>query len=183
MTAGRQSVSTVKDWCTPPSIIRSVKETFGGSIGLDPCSNEFSMVGAMKEYSLPFSDGLRDPWDAKTIYVNPPYGSDRGRGTRIIDWFERIVDANRNGSEVIALVPVATNTKHWKEHVFPVASGICFLAQPRLRFYTGGEENRKGAPMACAIIYYGQDWNVFAEAFREHGAVLPLNEVKMPLKA
>ena len=84
MTAGRQSISETKDWCTPPQIIASVREVFDGVIGLDPCSNSFSLVGAEKEYRLPENDGLRDPWDASTIYVNPPYGSDRHRGTRII---------------------------------------------------------------------------------------------------
>lgn len=181
MTAGRQSISIAKHWCTPPSIVNSVRETFGGSIGLDPCSNEYSIVNADKEYYLPDYDGLSEPWDAKTIYVNPPYGSDPERGTRIMHWFVRIAEARRRGSEVIALVPVATNTRHWKECVFPVASAICFLSQPRLRFYIQGSEDPKGAPMSCAVIYYGDHWESFAEAFREHGAVVPLENAVLPV--
>lgn len=180
MTAGRQSVSIAKDWCTPPSIIESVKEVFGGRVDLDPCSNEFSMVGAEREYVLPETDGLSAPWDAETIYVNPPYGSDAERGTRIIHWFERMVEANWRGAEVIALVPVAPNTRHWKEYVFPHAAAICFLAQPRVRFYIRGVEDPKGAPMSCAVVYWGKDWKRFAKAFRRHGAVVPLREVALP---
>lgn len=180
MTAGRQAVSATKDWCTPPSIISSVKEVFNGTIGLDPCSNEWSLVGAEQEYCLPEHDGLVEPWDARTIYVNPPYGNDKVRGTRIIHWFEKIASAADRGSEVIALVPVATNTKHWKCYVYPKAAAICFLYQPRLRFFIQGKEDPKGAPMSCAILYYGHNLERFAEVFREHGAVIPLSQVSLP---
>lgn len=180
MTAGRQSVSIAKDWCTPPSILDSVREVFDGSISLDPCSNENSLVRADKEYLLPDHDGLVESWDYPTIYVNPPYGSDKGRGTRIADWFARIAGAAESGSEVITLVPVATNTGHWKECVYPVARAICFLYVPRLRFYINGVEDRKGAPMSCAVIYYGEHIDSFTEEFSRHGAVIPLDRVAHP---
>ena len=180
MTAGRQSVSIAKDWCTPPSIVESVRKVFGGSVSLDPCSNPFSLVGAEREYILPDHDGLAESWDFPTIYVNPPYGSDKERGTRIAHWFARMAEATRNGSQVIALVPVATNTGHWKKYVYPVATAICFLYQPRVRFFIRGIEDPKGAPMSCAVIYYGDDLESFSSEFCKHGAVLPLGEVVLP---
>lgn len=180
MTAGRQALSLTKDWSTPPEILASVRETFGGQIGLDPCSNEHSLVDARVEYRLPEHDGLRAPWDERTIFVNPPYGSDPSRGTRIAHWFARIADASAAGSEVIALVPVATNTGHWKEFVYPVASAICFLYAPRLKFYINGRPDPKGAPMSCAVIYYGDRVEAFASAFCAHGAVVPLAGAVLP---
>lgn len=87
MTAGRNSISTAKDWGTPHNIVAAVRAAFGGRIELDPCSNEWSVVRAEREFRLPEVDGLKAEWDAKTIYVNPPYGSDPVRGTRIIHWF------------------------------------------------------------------------------------------------
>lgn len=180
MTAGRQVVSMTKDWCTPPSIVQSVRDVFGGTIALDPCSNEYSLVRAEKEYHLPDHDGLIESWDYPTIYVNPPYGSDPVRGTRIRQWFERIAEAAAAESQVIALVPVATNTSHWKRFVYPVASAICFIYQPRVRFFINGVEDLKGAPMSCAIIYYGENSTRFGSIFREHGAVLPLADVVLP---
>lgn len=180
MTAGRQALSLTKDWSTPPEILASVRETFGSQIGLDPCSNEHSLVDARVEYRLPEHDGLRDPWDERTIFVNPPYGSDPSRGTRIAHWFARIADASASGSEVIALVPVATNTGHWKEFVYPVASAICFLYAPRLKFYINGRPDPKGAPMSCAVIYYGDRVEAFANAFCTHGAVVPLAGTVLP---
>ena len=91
-----------------------------------------------------------------------------------------MVEAAHAGSEVIALVPVATNTRHWKELVFPEAQAICFLATPRVKFYIGGVEDPKGAPMSCAVIYYGQHWEKFAAAFNQHGAVIPLVNAVLP---
>ncbi|MGP5603434.1 DNA N-6-adenine-methyltransferase [Corynebacterium casei] len=180
MTAGRQSVSLTKDWCTPPSIIECVKSVFGGEIELDPCSNSWSLVNANREFMLPEHDGLKEPWDAGTIYVNPPYGSDPTRGTRIIHWFEKISEAVNKGSEVIALVPVATNTKHWKTYVYPKAAAICFLYQPRVKFFIEGREDTRGAPMSCAVLYYGPRWEAFAASFREQGAVISLADAVLP---
>lgn len=180
MTAGRQAISTTKDWCTPPEILESVREVFGGQIGLDPCSNGFSLVDARVEYRLPTHDGLLESWSESTIFVNPPYGTDPQRGTRIAHWFAKIAAAASAGSEVIALVPVATNTSHWKEFVYPIATAVCFLYAPRLRFYIDGLEDPKGAPMSCAVIYYGKKLDTFARAFSAHGAVIPLAGVTLP---
>lgn len=180
MTAGRQSVSITKDWCTPPHILDATRTVFGGEIGLDPCSNEYSLVGARNEYCLPDKDGLSEQWDSPTIFVNPPYGSDPVRKTRILDWFKKIGEASERGSEIIALVPVATNTRHWKDYVYPIASAICFLYAPRLKFYIRGEEDPKGAPMSCATIYYGNKVETFKEAFGEMGAVIPLGGIAVP---
>lgn len=183
MTAGRTVIGNSRDWCTPHKYVSAVKAVLG-EISLDPCSNEWSVVGAKTEYRLPDQDGLRETWDHPSIYVNPPYGSDVHRGTRIIDWLQRCSDANLNfGSEVIALVPIAANTKHWKLYVWPRASSICFLYDTRLRFLVQGRDDGKGAPMACAAIYWGDQQNKFSDVFSKHGAVLHLDGVALPDKA
>ena len=181
MTAGRKYISGTKDWCTPPSIIDSVRLVYDGKIGLDPCSNEYSLVHAERNFMLPTHDGLNEKWDADTIYVNPPYGFDKERGTRIGQWFEKVAEAADCGSEVICLVPVATNTGHWKNHVYPKATAICFLYATRLRFYIDGVEDPKGAPMSCAAIYYGTRFMAnFEREFSRHGAVISLAGARLP---
>jgi len=180
MTAGRNAISATKDWCTPANYLMSVRRVFGGSISLDPCSNEYSLVNAEMEYRLPENDGLVETWDFPTIFVNPPYGSDAIRGTRISHWFQKIGDAAANGSEIIVLVPVATNTGHWKKYVYPKAQAICFLYEPRVKFNINGKLDTKGAPMSCCIIYYGKNVTLFAEEFSKHGAVIPLDNITLP---
>jgi len=179
MTAGRQSVSKKKDWQTPKKYVDAVKEVFGGTIHLDPCSSKYSIVGAKVEYMLPKRDGLSEFWNYPAIYVNPPYGNDKERKTRIIDWLRKCEEANRVfSSEVIALIPVATNTAHWKEYIYGKASAICFLYDTRLKFLVDGKDEGKGAPMSCAMIYWGKNFQRFFDVFIKYGAVMNVQNLQ-----
>jgi hypothetical protein len=176
--AGRQSVSEKKDWGTPQKYVDAVKIMFWGEIALDPCSNKHSIVGAQTEYMPPSVDGLKASWNFPTIYVNPPYGNDRKNGTKIKDWLAKCACANASyGSEVLALVPVATNTSHWKLHVFTRAAAVCFLYDTRLRFLEDCKDTGKGAPMSCAMIYWGANLAKFHESFISHGAVVDITSL------
>ena len=175
MSAGRKIVSISQSWCTPPKYVRAVCEVFGGAVALDPCSNRYSVVKAEVEYRLPEHDGLRSSWDYPTVYVNPPYGADRNRGTTIRDWLRRCARAHEeHRSDVLALVPVATNTKHWTDYVWGVAAAVCFLYDTRLRFLVDGRDEGKGAPMSCAMVYWGKHVSRFDEVLSPHGAVVDL---------
>lgn len=179
MTAGRTTASTNQSWCTPPKYVQAIRHFFGGVIDLDPCSNQHSIVGATTEYSLPEMDGLGLDWNFDRIFVNPPYGADRERRTTIKNWLFRCNEAHvKHGSEVLALVPVATNTAHWKNYVWGAASSICFLYDTRLKFLIDGQGEGKGAPMSCAMVYWGKRGKDFEDIFREFGAVVDL----VPLK-
>ncbi len=171
--AGRSVHSQSQTWCTPPKYVNAVRMMFDGRISLDPCSNHESIVGADMEYALPERDGLKESWNFPTIYVNPPYGADYERGTSIKDWIKRCYFANLNYSaEVLALIPVATNTMHWKKFIFGKACGICFLYDTRLKFLVNGSTDNKGAPMACAIIYWGDRFDRFCDVFSQYGATV-----------
>lgn len=164
MTAGRKVNTSSQNWCTPPKYTIPIKEFFGGTIELDPCSNDESVVGA--EISLT-TGGLEYDWGkAKTVYVNPPYG--RGIGSTIYDWLKK---CNNSNTEVIALIPVATNTKHWKEFVFK-ADVICFLYDTRLKFLINGNTNNKGASMSCCLVYWGKHKKEFIDKFSNYGACI-----------
>lgn len=179
MTAGRKVVGQNQDWGTPRKYVDAVREFFGGTINLDPCSNHYSIVNARVEYCLPIHDGLRDSWNFPTIYVNPPYGIDREHGTTIKDWLRKCEEAHRlYKSEVIALVPVATNTSHWKKYVYGKATAVCFLFDTRLRFLVNGKDAGKGAPMSCAMIYWGRNFEHFSEVFMCFGAVVNIENLK-----
>lgn len=179
MTAGRTLITLSQEWGTPEKYVNAVREFFGGQIALDPCSNEYSIVNAKTEYRLPKHDGLKESWNYRTIYVNPPYGIDKERGTSIKKWLCRCYNAYKdNNSEVLALVPVATNTGHWKNYVFGRATGVCFLYDTRLKFLVNGQNGGKGAPMSCAMIYWGHDFDRFMVIFRKFGAVIDIRSLK-----
>ncbi|MCL1858698.1 MAG: phage N-6-adenine-methyltransferase [Oscillospiraceae bacterium] len=181
MSAGRQAITVNKDWCTPQKYVDAVKRVWGGKIDLDPCSSIYSVVNAETEFLLPEKDGLLEEWDYPTIYVNPPYGNDKERGTAIRDWFKKIsVTYKKFNNEIIALVPVATNTSHWKKYVYPIAGAICFLYDTRLKFIIGGTDDNKGAPMSCCVIYYGNNPTSFMKEFSSFGAALTFNGILFP---
>lgn len=176
MTAGRCVIPKSQSWGTPEKYVNAVRSFFGGRIHLDPCSNRYSIVHADTEFMLPGKDGLIEEWNYPTIYVNPPYGSDHASGTTIKDWLRKCAGANlAYGSEVLALVPVATNTTHWKNYVFTRASAVCFLADTRLRFLECGQDIGKGAPMACSMIYWGERVSDFIRHFSRFGAAVDIS--------
>ncbi len=178
MLKGRSANGDSQHWNTPEEYVQVVRQVFGGSIALDPCSNEFSLVRATTEYRLPRQDGLKESWDFPTIFVNPPYGVDRGRKTRIINWLRRCAESHFfHHSEVLALIPAATNTEHWKQYIWPRARAIAFLYDTRLKFLEKGKPGR-GSPMACAMVYWGRFFRQFAAALSAYGAVVELQNNK-----
>lgn len=79
------------DWCTPDDVLECVREC--GPIGLDPCTNEQSVVQAATAYQytelLPNKyvrgrervvpgNGLTDPWTSAegSTYVNHPFSAE-----------------------------------------------------------------------------------------------------------
>ena len=179
MTAGRVSTSKNKDWCTPKKYADIIKLFFDGNIDLDPCSNNDSIIDAKKRLCLPIYDGLKESWNYHNIYVNPPYGKDKQSKTTIKNWICKCCDANINfDSNVLALIPVATNTSHWKQYVFGKASAICFLYDTRLKFLIDGTTNNKGAPMACCFVYWGNYIQKFNTTFKPFGEVVRLTNKK-----
>lgn len=178
MSAGRNINSLSQSWGTPIKYAVAIRRFFDGTIHLDPCSNKYSIIEAEVEYALPHSDGLKMSWDYPSIFVNPPYGRDKEMGTSIRDWLAKCAATNENhGSEVIALVPVAVNTSHWKRYVFTKAVSICFLYDTRLRFLENGVDTGKGAPMACSLVYWGNRQARFYEHFIGYGAVVDIRSL------
>jgi hypothetical protein len=178
MSAGRSVNSLSQHWCTPKKYVDAVREMFNDNIELDPCSNKSSIVKANIDCTLPKDDGLMHEWNYKTIYVNPPYGADRVRGTTIKDWLKKCAEAHRKyNAEILALVPVAPNTAHWKYYIFGEASAVCFLYDTRLKFIINGSTDNKGAPMACCMVYWGNNVLKYRSVFSKFGAVVNMSDL------
>lgn len=88
---------------TPRYILDPVLLTFG-QIDLDPCTTPDNPVDAVQFYAPP-QDGLSLPWDAKTIFVNPPYGKAREA------WVSRCIAYGIQGRHIILLIPAHTDTR------------------------------------------------------------------------
>lgn len=75
------------------------------------------------------------------------------------------------------MIPVASNTGHWKKYVWGNATAVAFLYDTRLRFLVNGKDEGKGAPMSCAMVYWGSDYDRFFRVFIHFGAVVDIRSL------
>jgi hypothetical protein len=110
---------------TPDYVLDPVRRSFGGVIGLDPCTTPENPVGATCWYTPP-RDGAGEPWDAATIFVNPPYSKARER------WVERCIQAGDEGRGVILLIPAAMDTRIFQRALG--SAGQAVFVKGRVKF-------------------------------------------------
>lgn len=130
------------------------------------------------EWTLPQQDGLAKAWNYPKIYVHPPYGADRERRTTIKNGLSTCATTRKQyQAEILALIPVAVNTSHWKQSVFGQATAVCFLYDTRLKFLENGKDGGKGAPMDGSMIYWGENYKRFYNIFIKYGAVVDISHL------
>ena len=61
--------------------------------------------------------------------------------------------------------------------MFGAATAVAFLYDTRLRFLVNGKDGGKGAPMSCAMVYWGWQYERFEEAFIRFGAVVDVRHL------
>jgi DNA N-6-adenine-methyltransferase (Dam) len=136
---------------TPDYVLVPVRAALGGTIGLDPCTTEDNPVGAARFYCPPADGGALD-WDAETIFVNPPYGKVREH------WVQRCADAGMRGSQVILLMPAATDTLIFQQ-ALATANEVLFI-QGRVKFGTLRPNRRQVAASHPSALL---SWNALLE--------------------
>ncbi|NDP48958.1 MAG: hypothetical protein GZ085_11355 [Sulfuriferula multivorans] len=132
---------------TPGYVLEPARRLLGG-IGLDPCTEPDNPTGSAKWYSLP-DDGCTLPWDAETVWCNPPYGEARDR------WVDRCI-AEGEQRKVLLLIPAHTETR-----TFQRALNACttvLLVRARLRFGVLRDNGRQeAASHGSALFGFGVD--------------------------
>jgi hypothetical protein len=143
---------------TPTYVLEPIRALLGG-IGLDPCTEPDNPTGAGKFYHLP-DDGCALPWDAKSVFCNPPYGEARGR------WVDRcIVEGQKR--KVLLLIPSHTETRTFQRALMNCDSVLFITA--RLRFGVLRENRRQeAASHGSALFGFGVD-------------VSPLSDLGVPM--
>jgi phage N-6-adenine-methyltransferase len=156
---------TNNDWYTPPHIIECVKETFGGAIDLDPASSEIAnkVVGA-KRFFTEEIDGLSMEWSSESVYLNPPYA--RGWVKKFMDKMVSELDSGRM-QEGIALINNGTETG-WFQNAASKCSAVCF-PRGRIRYLTADLSSSNGPLQGQAILYFGDNREVFLSSFERIG--------------
>ncbi|WP_186055725.1 DNA N-6-adenine-methyltransferase [Burkholderia gladioli] len=133
---------------TPSYVLEPIRALLGG-IDLDPCTEPGNPTQARQFYHLPM-DGCLLPWNARTVFCNPPYGEVRNR------WVEKCIDAHRAGSQVVLLIPAHTETQIF-QRALSFAETV-LLVKARLRFGVLRENGRQeAASHGSALFGFGVD--------------------------
>jgi hypothetical protein len=115
-------------WLTPPAILRAL-----GEFDLDPCAApEPRPWPTAKAHYGEAQDGLAQDWKGR-VWMNPPYGDG------MEPWMKRMAE-HQNG---IALTFARTETKTWKNWIWPYATAILFI-YGRLDFHLPDGTRAKG---------------------------------------
>jgi hypothetical protein len=153
---------------TPSYVLDPVRAVLGGRIELDPCTTPDNPVGAERFYALP-DDGAALPWDAATIFCNPPYGEARVR------WVRRCAEAGAVGAQVVLLIPAHTDTRIW-HYAMTSATSLLFV-QGRVKFGMPRSNGRQvAATHPSALI----GWNVDLRRADQIGTGVFLNNPPPP---
>ena len=133
---------------TPPYVLDPVRRLLGG-IELDPCTEVDNPTGAARFYCPP-QDGCALPWDACTVWCNPPYGEARGR------WVDRCVAEAGRGVRIVLLIPAATDTRTFQKAFG--ACTTCLFLRGRVKFGVLRENRRQeAASHGSALFGFGVD--------------------------
>ena len=134
--------ATRDDWGTPQALFDALNDEFG-PFDLDAAADQHNAKCARCYTSA--DDGLAQPWNARRVWLNPPYGH------RLIDWVRKAELETREGRAelVCCLLPARTDPRWFQEIVLPHALEIRFLPG-RLRF-----EGAAGpAPFGSLVVVF-----------------------------
>jgi ParB-like chromosome segregation protein Spo0J len=144
---------------TPKNVIELVLTCFGTErVSLDPCSNSHESPNFPAEKVFTKEDnGLKQSWEAETLFMNPPYGRE------IDTWVEKLISEFESGNiqQAIALVPGRIDTQ-WFHRFYGYPA--CFVTG-RLKFIG----NDDAAPFPSVIFYLGNENKYFIETFKDFG--------------
>jgi DNA N-6-adenine-methyltransferase (Dam) len=133
---------------TPAYVLEPIRQLLGG-IELDPCSEPDNPTEAAQFYCPP-QDGCALPWNARTIFCNPPYGQARER------WVGRCIAEAGRGARVVLLMPAHTETRTFQKAF--AACTTCLLLRGRVKFGVLRENRRQeAASHGSALLGFSVD--------------------------
>ena len=128
------------EWETPEATFRKLDQEFG--FDLDPCASDNNHK--CEEYYTKEQDGLKQSWEGRRVWCNPPYGR------QIAKWVEKAHQESQRGALVVMLIPARTDTKWFHEWIYGKAE-IRFI-RGRIKF--GGQKNN--APFPSMVVIFGK---------------------------
>jgi len=154
------------DWQTPCRYLECARQVLGG-IDVDPTSSAAAQqqVQAATYYTQE-DDGLTKPWSG-TVWCNPPYAR------RIVEAFvQKLLEEVRTGrtTAAILLTNAYSDTAWW--HLAAAACSALCLTKGRIYFLRPDGEQPTQPSFGSSFFYYGNQVDLFREAFAPHGLIL-----------
>ena len=144
---------------TPPYVLEPIRAALGG-IELDPCTEPDNPTKAERFFTAS-DDGLAQPWAARSVFVNPPYGKARE------PWVDKCIIAADEGSSVILLIPSHTDTRTF--HRLTESADWFLFLKGRVKFGVLRNNGRQEAASHPSVLV---GWNVDADPVLGLGACL-----------
>ena len=139
------------DWRTPPHIFSELDKEF--RFDIDAAA---SPVNALCDHYWTVDDNsLSIDWSSAIIssqgtppvvFVNPPYGR------TLSVWVDKIVEQQRKGCTVVAVLMACTDTRWWST-LWEHATEIRFVTG-RVRFLNSDGQKQNSAPKGTAIVVF-----------------------------
>jgi hypothetical protein len=174
MTVGylkNQAYSSLSaEWYTPSVYVEAARQVLGGLLELDPasCAVANGWIRAARYYSLRENgeDGLLQPWQAKTLWLNPPFDQSAR-------WSQKLLTEYRAGhiEQAIALLKFVPSYRWFS----PLKAYPMVITDHRVSFWTAeGSPGKSRLDTAVAFIYFGLETNrvTFEAVFSQFGSAL-----------
>jgi phage N-6-adenine-methyltransferase len=134
--------SKKQDWGTPLHAFEYFNERF--KFQLDAAATAENAL--CSRFITPEQDALAVPWEAQTVWLNPPYG--RGIGA----WMQKAYEEGRTGKTVGVLAFARTDTAWWHDYAMRALS--IYLIRGRLKFIgDDGEPGNSATAPSCFIVF------------------------------
>lgn len=127
-------------WSTPQEFFDALHKEFGFLIYVCALPEN----AKCEAYFTPEMNSLKQSWEGKTCWMNPPYGREIGL------WVEKAFkEAQKPGTIVVCLLPARTDTRWWHDYCM---KGEIRFVRGRLKF--GSSKN--SAPFPSAVVIFGR---------------------------
>lgn len=124
------------EWATPIELFDALHNRF--IFDLDAAASDENHL--CDRYYTKENDGLRQSWEWRRVFCNPPY-------SQIKLWAAKFIEESKHARCIVALVPARTDTK-WFQSLMASADKIVFI-KGRLHFSNAGS-----APFPSALAIW-----------------------------
>lgn len=146
------------NYCTTLAILALVYAALRGPADLDPCSHVRSQVISTtrflpaakdaRRFGIKPVDGLKVRWEARTVFMNPPYSCTSLWIDKFLEWFRQ------GGQAGVMLLSAETGLVYWQKQLLPAVDRMSFL--PRVAFLANGVPI-KGNRCNSVLLYCGDE--------------------------